>query len=284
MPCSAGRPKSCAPASAGRCRCACAGHTAPVNPGGFDLELWLFEQGIGASGYVRSRPGAGARSAGRGAGQPLQRAAAGHPRCDRPPRGRPSRGRRAGRADGGRPGRPSSGQTGMSFATPAWRIWWPSRACTSPCSPGSRRRPSAACGACARAACCGCPRRWLRAGAACWPALAYALLAGWGVPAQRTVWHAGPGGAVAQRRFALAVAGRAAGRGRGLVPWQTPGLCCSRVSGCPSCAVALLVASEPVFRACHAAHGGLAALAAEGDAGAACVPNGWPPSAWRRCR
>jgi competence protein ComEC len=32
----------------------------PFNPHGFDLELWLFEQGIGASGYVRSRPGAGA--------------------------------------------------------------------------------------------------------------------------------------------------------------------------------------------------------------------------------
>lgn len=28
------------------------------NPQGFDLELWLFEQGIGAGGYVRSRPGA----------------------------------------------------------------------------------------------------------------------------------------------------------------------------------------------------------------------------------
>ncbi|MBL8323746.1 MAG: ComEC/Rec2 family competence protein [Rubrivivax sp.] len=27
------------------------------NPGGFDLELWLFERGIGATGYVRSRPG-----------------------------------------------------------------------------------------------------------------------------------------------------------------------------------------------------------------------------------
>ena len=31
------------------------------NPHGFDLELWLFEQGIGASGSVRSRPGDEAR-------------------------------------------------------------------------------------------------------------------------------------------------------------------------------------------------------------------------------
>jgi competence protein ComEC len=29
-----------------------------LNPHGFDLELWLFEQGIRASGYVRSQPGA----------------------------------------------------------------------------------------------------------------------------------------------------------------------------------------------------------------------------------
>ena len=28
-----------------------------LNPHGFDLELWLFEQGIRASGYLRSRPG-----------------------------------------------------------------------------------------------------------------------------------------------------------------------------------------------------------------------------------
>lgn len=32
-----------------------------LNPGGFDLELWLFEQGLRASGAVRSRPGEPAR-------------------------------------------------------------------------------------------------------------------------------------------------------------------------------------------------------------------------------
>ncbi len=46
----------------------------PVNPGGFDLELWLFEQGIGASGYVRSRPGAAAVWLDGRAGYLLQRA------------------------------------------------------------------------------------------------------------------------------------------------------------------------------------------------------------------
>ena len=40
------------------------------NPHGFDLELWFFEQGIGAGGYVRSRPGANAV---------LLQASAGHP-------------------------------------------------------------------------------------------------------------------------------------------------------------------------------------------------------------
>lgn len=32
-----------------------------LNPGGFDLELWLFEQGLRASGAVRSRPGEAAQ-------------------------------------------------------------------------------------------------------------------------------------------------------------------------------------------------------------------------------
>lgn len=39
-----------------------------MNPGGFDLELWLFEQGIRAGGAVRSRPGQPARLLGDAAG------------------------------------------------------------------------------------------------------------------------------------------------------------------------------------------------------------------------
>ena len=45
-----------------------------LNPHGFDLELWLFEQGIGASGTVRSRPGDEARKLHDKAGAFIQRA------------------------------------------------------------------------------------------------------------------------------------------------------------------------------------------------------------------
>ena len=44
------------------------------NPHGFDLELWLFEQGIGASGTVRSRPGDEARKLHDSAGSFIHRA------------------------------------------------------------------------------------------------------------------------------------------------------------------------------------------------------------------
>jgi len=44
-----------------------------VNPHGFDFELWLFEQGIRASGSVRSRPGAAAVKLEERAGHVLQR-------------------------------------------------------------------------------------------------------------------------------------------------------------------------------------------------------------------
>jgi competence protein ComEC len=43
------------------------------NPGGFDHELWLFEQGIGASGTVRTRQGLPAQRLDAAAGAPLQR-------------------------------------------------------------------------------------------------------------------------------------------------------------------------------------------------------------------
>lgn len=44
-----------------------------LNPHGFDFELWLFEQGIGATGYVRSGKHRLARLLDPRAGQPLQR-------------------------------------------------------------------------------------------------------------------------------------------------------------------------------------------------------------------
>ncbi|MBL8345558.1 MAG: DNA internalization-related competence protein ComEC/Rec2 [Rubrivivax sp.] len=46
----------------------------PFNPGGFDLELWLFERGIGATGQVRARAGDAATLVAEGAGAPVERA------------------------------------------------------------------------------------------------------------------------------------------------------------------------------------------------------------------
>jgi len=46
----------------------------PFNPGGFDLELWLFERGIGATGQVRSRVGDVAVRLAEKAGAPVERA------------------------------------------------------------------------------------------------------------------------------------------------------------------------------------------------------------------
>ena len=43
------------------------------NPGGFDHELWLFERGIGATGFVRSKPGGAARLLDARAGRPVER-------------------------------------------------------------------------------------------------------------------------------------------------------------------------------------------------------------------
>jgi competence protein ComEC len=44
------------------------------NPGGFDVELWLFERGLGATGYVRSRAGDVAQRLDAAAGAPIERA------------------------------------------------------------------------------------------------------------------------------------------------------------------------------------------------------------------
>jgi competence protein ComEC len=44
-----------------------------ANAGGFDLELWMFEQGIGASGYVRAKADAPAVKLAENAGHPVER-------------------------------------------------------------------------------------------------------------------------------------------------------------------------------------------------------------------
>jgi competence protein ComEC len=45
-----------------------------LNPHGFDLELWLFERGLRATGYVRSRPGDVAMKLDDDVGHPIERA------------------------------------------------------------------------------------------------------------------------------------------------------------------------------------------------------------------
>lgn len=45
-----------------------------MNPQGFDFELWLFEQGIGATGYVRAAPAAVNQKLADAAGRPFERA------------------------------------------------------------------------------------------------------------------------------------------------------------------------------------------------------------------
>jgi competence protein ComEC len=45
-----------------------------MNPHGFDLELWMFERGLGASGYVRARPESPPEKLTDQAGAPVQRA------------------------------------------------------------------------------------------------------------------------------------------------------------------------------------------------------------------
>lgn len=44
-----------------------------ANPHGFDLELWMFERGLGASGYVRARPETPPRKLAEDAGAPIER-------------------------------------------------------------------------------------------------------------------------------------------------------------------------------------------------------------------
>ena len=45
-----------------------------ANPNGFDLELWMFERGLGASGYVRARPETPPQKLAEAAGAPVERA------------------------------------------------------------------------------------------------------------------------------------------------------------------------------------------------------------------
>jgi competence protein ComEC len=229
------------------CRCACAAAWQPFNPHGFDLELWLFEQGIGASGYVRSRRRRQRLAAGRRrrGGATLQAPA--QDIATPSTRAWPTRrGRRAGGAGGGRPGRPSTGPTGTSFRNTgvahlmaisglhvtmfAWLAGVPLGGCGA-CSPRGDAGGACPAGRALGRACAG------RAGLRAAGRLGRAGAAHGG--------HAGRGGAAAQPglRWPCSLVLLAAGAGVGDGdPWALlqPGFWLSFV------AVGLLVASEPV--------------------------------------
>ncbi len=215
-----------------------------LNPHGFDVELWLFEQGIAGTGSVRARPETPAVKLAEGVGHPVERlrqtvrdailARVADPAAA---------GVLAALAIGDqaaidRPGWDLFRITGVAHLMSisglhitlfAWlvgglvrRLWRLQPRWTLACP-----APTAA--------------RWLG-----WAAAAgYALLAGWGVPAQRTVWMIGL--VVLLRSAGLrwplhAVLLAAAVVVTVFDPWAMlqPGFWLS------FCAVALLVASEPV--------------------------------------
>jgi competence protein ComEC len=214
------------------------------NPQGFDLELWLFEQGLGASGTVRARPEAPAARLGETGTHPVERLRQAVrdaivlrvPDAD-------AAGVLAALAIGdqaaiARPGWDLFRITGVAHLMSisglhvtmfAWlagalvaRLWR-----LHPRLPLWLPVPLAA--------------RWGGLAAA----TGYALLAGWGVPAQRTVWMIGIVALLrtAGLRWPLHLVLLAAGLAVVLAdPWAMlqPGFWLSFV------AVALLVASEPV--------------------------------------
>jgi competence protein ComEC len=181
-------------ASAGRSRCASSGPHGNVNPHGFDYEGWLLQQGIRATGYVRPAE-ANRRIDARVPGlmYAIERLSRGGTASasGRPCRMRPMPGVLVALAVGDQ--RSISRRCcGDVLPAPGSRTWSPSAACTSPWW-----RPFFA--ALTRAGC------WRRTPALAlrWPAqqagvlagfaaaLVYCLLAGWGVPAQRTLYMLG---------------------------------------------------------------------------------------------
>jgi competence protein ComEC len=218
-----------------------------MNPHGFDLELWLFEQGIRAGGTVRSRPGALAEKLAENAGAPFERA------------------RQAVRdAIVARIANPTTAGVLAALAigdqAAIERDDWDLFRATGVAHLMSISGLHVTMFAWAAGAVVG--RLWRRSArlmlalpapaAARWAGLvaaaAYALLAGWGVPAQRTVWMIAA--VVLLRSFGqrwplLPVLLAAAVLVSALDPWALlqPGFWLSFV------AVALLVAAEPAAAA-----------------------------------
>jgi competence protein ComEC len=240
-----------------------------LNPHGFDLELWAFERGLGASGYVRARPESPPRKLAEAVGHPVERLRqrirdAIVQRVDNPD----AAGVLAALAIGDQAAIDREGWdlfritgvahlmsiSGLHVTMFAWlagallgRLWR-----LHPRLPLWLPAPTAA--------------RW----GGFIAAAGYALLAGWGVPAQRTVWMIGT--VVLLRAAGLRWPLHAVLLAAALVvaacdPWALlqPGFWLSFV------AVALLVASEPVHDASCTRCAPVFA------------PRSWPPSGWRRC-
>ena len=250
-----------------------------LNPGGFDLELWMFEQGLRASGTVRDTATALNRKLDDAVGQPLDRA------------------RQAVRdaivlrvPDAQAAGVLAALAVGDQVAID--REDWDLFRDTGVAHPMSISGLHVTLFAWLAAALIGplwrCSPRAMLAlpapTAALWggvlAAAVYALLAGWGVPAQRTVWMLAT---VALLRTAAIhwpaplVLLAAAAAVTLLDPWalMQPGFWLSFV------AVALLMVSEPVSRPPPVgAPGGRADWSKR--CGTDCAPRRWPASGWRR--
>ncbi len=230
-----------------------------LNPGGFDLELWLFEQGVRAGGYVRSRAGDVALKLDESAGHPIERLRQDlRDRIDAAVPDRAAAGVLAALAIGDQQAIDRADWdvfratgvahlmsiSGLHVTMFAWlagvllqRLWRLSPAAMRACP-----APTAA--------------RW----GGLIAAASYALLAGWGVPAQRTVWMIAV--VVLLRSLAVRwpqpmVLAAAAVVVSAFDPWALlqPGFWLSFA------AVALLIASDPVAPArAVAAVGRMAAL------------------------
>ena len=252
-----------------------------LNPHGFDLELWLFEQGLRAGGTVRSVPGAVAEKLADRAGHPVERL-----RQDlrdaiyRQVPDAAAAGVLAALAVGDQAAIERDDWdlfrvtgvahlmsiSGLHVTMIAWlvggivaRLWrlWPRGMLACPA-------PLAA--------------RWAGlAGAA-----SYALLAGWGVPAQRTVAMIAVVVLLRSRglRWPLLAVLLAAALAVALVdPWALlqPGFWLSFV------AVGLLVASEPTHASRPVALPGTHGAIVSGvPCAAACARKSWPRWRWRR--
>jgi competence protein ComEC len=215
-----------------------------LNPHGFDAELWLFEQGLRATGYVRSRAGDRAELLAVAAGYPVERLRqAMRDRIDAAVPDAGAAGVLAALAIGDQ-GAIDRADWELFRITGVAHLMSISGLHVTHVRLAGRRRSAAAPGAWSPRTDAGLPApRGRRAGAGWLLATAYARAgrlgragAAHGVDARR--------GGAAQCRRALAGAADPAGRGRGVTidPWALlqPGFWLSFV------AVGLLIASEPV--------------------------------------